>query len=356
MRTIQSLIVLIITLFISVRSSAQTNSKGEVAVISIDTRGLELDNLSMASLVRLELEKTRQYEVMDKYDVDNQVKAMQIDPASAFGKTALVEIGKGLGVDYVLTGSVDVFGDKIIYILRLINVNANEFSQTSVKEYVNNETHIQLMTRISVKDLIGLEYDKEVAAKLENVPTPIVNENTRLSLNGPRFGMQFFTGRLAERMQDPVSEGGFGTRPFSSVFGYQHEVQYLNSGKFQALFEFIGSINAIETGKFSPSLVVLNGIRYDGWEFGLGPVFRVTRLAEGYYDQDGSWIKTNEAPDANTQLMTNLDSRGDVNVSSGLVIALGKTFRSGHLNAAFKFLLLLWAYFKLRHRWSTTRL
>jgi len=33
-----------------------------IAIVSIDTRGLSLDNLSMGNLVRLELEKTKKYE------------------------------------------------------------------------------------------------------------------------------------------------------------------------------------------------------------------------------------------------------------------------------------------------------
>jgi hypothetical protein len=338
MRTVKHVWAILIAITLSLSTWAQeTQFAGQVAVISIDTKGVQLDNLSMANLVRLELEKTRRYEVMDKYDVDNQVTKMNIDPAAAFGKSVLVEVGKRLKVDYILTGSVDVFGEKIIYILRLIDIKANEITKTSVKEYVNNETHIQLMTRISLKDMLGIDYDKDVAAKLENVPTPIVNENTRLRLNGPRFGLQAYTGRLAERMQAPKNEGGYNMRPFASVFGYQHEVQYLNSGKFQALFEFIGSLNAIESGNLAPSLVILNGVRYDGWEFGLGPAFRVTRLAKGYYEADGTWVLSDESPDPATEIITNLDSRGDANISTGLVIAFGKTFRSGHLNLPLNF-------------------
>jgi TolB-like protein len=331
MRTVKILVIVFSSLFLSFSLKAQTEAKKSVAVISIDTRGLELDNLGMGNLVRLELEKTNKFEVMDKYDVDNQVTKMNTDPAAAFGKTTLVDIGKNLTVDYILTGSTQVFGDKIIYILRLIDVKQDKITETSVKEYVNNELHIQLMTRISVMDLLDLPYDENVAAKLENVPTPIVNENTRLNLSGPRFGLQFFTGRLAERMADPRSEGGFNSQSFASVFGYQQEIQYLNSGKFQALVEFIGTVNGIENGYFSPSLVLLHGVRYDGWEFGLGPALRLTKTAKGYY-LDGNWIKTNEAPNEDISLINNIDSRGNAALSTGLVIALGKTFSSGHLN------------------------
>ena len=119
------------------------------------------------------------------------------------------------------------------------------------------------------------------------------------------------------------------------MFGYQFEYQYIGSGDFQALLETIIAVNGIENGTLIPSLTFLNGFRFNksGWELGLGPTFRIVRSAEGYYDANGDWNLAGEMPSGEEYEITErLDSRGNAKVSLGLVIAAGKTFRSGRLN------------------------
>jgi hypothetical protein len=120
------------------------------------------------------------------------------------------------------------------------------------------------------------------------------------------------------------------------MFGYQHEVQYLSAGYFQALVEMIVAVNGLESGMFSPSLMIMNGLRFNniGWEFGVGPIVRVAKTAKGYFDHDGKWKISNSLPlDAtDLRLIETIDSRGKVSLSSGMIIAVGKTFSSGYLN------------------------
>jgi hypothetical protein len=70
--------------------------------------------------------------------------------------------------------------------------------------------------------------------------------------------------------------------------------------------------------------------------------------AEGFYDtkgylgEKGDWHLKNEWNTSDTiagkpninpySTQTRLDSRGNMEISTGLVIAIGKTFRSGYLN------------------------
>ncbi|MDZ7848591.1 MAG: hypothetical protein U5L96_18660 [Owenweeksia sp.] len=250
---------------------AQNDFRGKksIAIVAIDAQGLTLDNISMGNLVRLELEKTQRYEVLDKYDVAYLLEKNDIKSERSFGKRKLVEIGKLLDTDKMLTGSAQKFGDKIIFILRLINVAEGRIEKTSVMEYIYDEEHIQRMARVSVNDLLGIENDPEVLDVLVNFERPITSEKATLRLNGPRFGVQMFNGQIADRMRAPKSEGGFGTYAFSSVFAYQHEWQYLSSGDFRALFEMLGAVNGIESGYVTPSITLLNGLRFKGWSLAL---------------------------------------------------------------------------------------
>lgn len=332
-RTLTSVLLVLISGFGFGQNNLGTN-RSAIAVLSLDSRGLDIDNVPMGNLVRLELTKTQQYEVADKYDVAHQMETAGIDPANCFGKNQLVEAGKLLGVDYMLTGSVEKFGDKIIYSLRLVNVRQQSIEKESVMEFVYQLEDIQTMTTIIVNDLLGIANDQHKLELLVSFERPITNNRTALSLNGPRFGMQFFTGNMAERLMASRDNGGFGMKTaITSTFGYQWETQYISAGDFQALFEFIPSVNAIETGTPSFSLTILHGMRYDGWELGFGPSFRLLRLAQGYYDDAGNWVLSNEVPDGSGyELIQNLDRRGPGKLNTGLILAAGKTFHSGYLN------------------------
>jgi hypothetical protein len=127
-------------------------------------------------------------------------------------------------------------------------------------------------------------------------------------------------------------------------FGWQQEWQYLSAGNFQALIEGIFLIGGLESGKFIPNIAFLNGFRFGkkGWEFGFGPTFRIVEkasgwLGDGYNEtEDGKFYLESEYPNPpNTEdypIYKRLDSRGDATLSTGLVLAVGRTFKSGYLN------------------------
>jgi hypothetical protein len=179
-------VILITSLSSRVLKAQNSSSKLEsIAVVSIDTRGLSLDNMALGNLVRLELEKTQQYEVLDKYDVANKLKERNINPNEAFGKSQLVTVGKQIGADFMLSGSAETYGNKIIYTLRLIDVNKDKIIKSDVKEYVYDEEYIQIMTRLSLASLLDLESNNEFAAKLKSVETPVVSDGQKVKLSGP---------------------------------------------------------------------------------------------------------------------------------------------------------------------------
>ncbi len=331
------LILLSVGMLYSIRAQ-EASTENSVAIVSIDTKGLNLDNLSMGNLVRIELEKLKLYEVLDKYDAAYVMTQNNIVPENCFGKNQLVDVGKILKADYMLTGSAEKFGEKIIMILRLINVADSKIEKTSVMEFINQEEDIQMMVRVSIYDLFGIPNDKAVLDLLVNLDQPITSDKTTLRLNGPRFGMNFFTGEIAKRFEAPEDQGGYNSAAYASLFGYQHEIQYVSKGNFQALFEFIGTVNGIETNYTTVSLTVLNGLRYNGWEIGFGPVFRLGKFATGYYDANDNWVLEQDMPEGETHsTFKNIDSRGAAELNAGIIFAMGKTFSVGYLNLPINF-------------------
>ncbi|MBN2521509.1 MAG: hypothetical protein JXB17_13435 [Bacteroidales bacterium] len=320
----------------------------KIAVLNIDVQGLDYDKTAMGNLVRLELEKKGIYSVMDKYDINYIMKENEFDASECYGKICMVEAGKILQADKMLTGSVEKIDDKIIMIYRLIDVNKNIIEKADIMEYID-APEIQRMISVSLNNLLNIPNDKLLVDQLTNVNDPVNSPKSQLKLNGPRMGLSFVGGDLGKILRAPFNEGGFDfSWPVSTVIGYQQEISYLSSGNFQALIEFMPMISGMDQGRFVPSLAFLNGIRSNqsGIEIGFGPIFEITRISKGYYDNNNDWhLETDWEDDENNRddqgrfipnpydITKRLDSRADVpSLNTAWVWAVGKTFKSGYLN------------------------
>lgn len=333
------LVAMLLVIWVTSLTQGQSlGNKPSLAIISIDTKGIDADANVIRNMVQLEVEKTNKFNVMDRYDLQDILQKEDTRFTECYGRSCLVEKGKQLGVNKMLTGSVELFGDKIVVTLRLIDVRTEAVEKVEAEEYLNLQEEIQKMIRISINNLLGIENDAAIVSMLVDYNNPISSPKTVLRLNGPRMGVAYTTGESGNRLQAPDNEGGFDMFPVITQFGYQWETQYLSSGNFQALLEFVGLIGGLETGRFVPSLSFMNGFRNSksGWEIAFGPSFKLIRAASGYYDTDNNWHLENEW-DYNLgenpyDIEEQLDSRGDIRFSTNLVVAVGKTFKSGYLN------------------------
>ncbi len=315
--------------------AAFSQTKQKIAVIGIDTKDLSVEKKMIKNMVLLELEKASVFEVMDRYDIANVINEQEINVDNCYGRTCQVMVGNILNADKMLTGSIEKFSNKIIVIFRLIDVKTGNIEKTDVMEYINQQNHIQTMISISLNNIMGIKNDKALIDLLISYDQPIITSKTTVKLSGPRVGATFHWGEHAERMQAPEEQGGFNMYPVNSFIGYQFEQQFLSSGDFQALFEFIPVVTGMESGVFIPSVTVLLGFRFNntGLEFGLGPVVRGTQTASGYFDENGNWQLASTLPsDSPIETVRRLDNRGKFGVSTGMIFAAGRTFRSGYLN------------------------
>ena len=323
---------------------AQT--KPSIAVLNIDSKGVVNDAQEMGYLVRLELEKTDKYSVLDKYEVNDVLKANKIDINTCYSKSCLTEVGKLLKADKMLSGSVERLGEKIVISLRLIDVATGTVEKSDANEYINLP-EVQKMVSISVKEIVGLEPDQVMVKLLMDYDVPVESPKNVLRLNGPRMGFASTVGKAFDVLTgDNKNKGEFGMFPATFQFGWQQEFQYISAGNFQALVENLVLVSGLESGRFIPSYSPLLGFRFGkgAWEFGFGPNFRVVKKADGFYDKNGDigaagdwhlhreWYGSGmQGPNPN-EIESRIDSRGDIALSTGLVMAIGKTFRSGYLN------------------------
>jgi hypothetical protein len=331
-------VIVLLTLFIGFNFAlAAQKSAG---VITIDAQNIDMDPVTLGNILRNEIVKLDLFKVIDPYETMEACQRLDVEPEDCQGQTCLTNVGLELQVDKMLGGSIDRYSGKLIISIRSIDVSSGIVDQNYIAEFIDVQENIPVMINLALRKMYQLKVDADMWSKLTNandfentINTPDVS---RLKLNGPRFGVTFVAGTDGETLQKKKSEGGFDVYPMMSQFGYQFEVSYLNQGNVQALFEFVPSISGLEQGLFIPSVSILHGIRSNksGLEFIFGPVFILSKKARGF-EQDGQWYLEDDRslfPQEELDFERRLDSRGIIWLDSGLVIAFGKTFKSGKVN------------------------
>ena len=339
-KTIQ---VLFLSCFSFLTINAQLQS---AAVVSVYTQGAKISPEMAESVLRIVTTKSEQFNVLDKLDLQEIINDSKIDVSNCFGKKCLLSVGKAAKVDKVVTGSIESLGKKIVVTVKILNVESGEYDKVAVEEFINLDSEIQTMVTIVVNKVLVIENSQELLNSLVYFNQPPEAPVTYLKNNGPRMGLSYVIGNSAKILAAPENLGGWGLNSpvVLSQIGYQFEGSYLSAGNFQALIEGLIFINGIEKEMFSPSFALLNGFRSskNGWEFGFGPTFRLTTMAEGYYigdsiggsyDPINDWVRSSSSntPDQYTNKLRT-DKRGDLRFKTGWVWAIGRTFHSGYLN------------------------
>lgn len=102
----------------------------------------------------------------------------------------------------------------------------------------------------------------------------------KVDLAGPRFGVTYITGDIADKLDER-----FNAKPLITQFGWQFETKFftLSQSGITGLVEGVVLVGGIEQGKVFPSLSGLIGFRgSNGVEFGFGPNLSLSGLAMAY--------------------------------------------------------------------------
>jgi hypothetical protein len=328
-------IILLLALLLQILSASATRKS--IAILNL--------NPSWATdLARIELNKLDTFLVLDKYDMfASLLQKSKVD--SCFDFNCLLNAGKLLKVDFILTGTVQDFDTKRIISFKLIDIQNSTVLRTNTIEYILEPKQLQLMFMMSLKQLFNMEYETAIFRKI-TVQNDFENEINNpeyptIHNSGIRMGAVYISGKNGQRLQDPVSQGGYNALPLMSLIAYQYEVKYLTKGRIQGICEFILGFSGLDQGRVSPSFTFLNGFRDNkhGWEFAIGPSIGIIRKAEFYY-LNNNWNMVNGSTNQelinnlrqSNQTISRLDRRGNVSLNAGFVFGIGKTFRSGKVN------------------------
>ena len=358
----KSLLLLLLIAF-SMGSFAQGNSSIAVANPNVD--GLYATPDMCAKMIRLELSKLNKYSVYDVFDMQ-EIYDQDESYRTCLSKTCLVEFGNKLEVDYMITGSYDLLGNKIAISLKMIDVKNNSVYKSGLKEFTNQEKELQRMTEVLIKEMLDIPAGKELVEQLRFDNDIITKSNVgKVSNSGPRVGVGILTGSFYEFANRSANQGGLDIFPAVSMIGYQLEAQYVGTNNFSALAEFILNVSGLEQGQFLPTLSILNGFRFGdaSWEFAFGPGFTLSRTLRGSFDSNNNWESESEwnnywssefdydetsSISYNQQVIAHgndpvnvaklagmedwMHNDGAVRVSTMFLMAFGRTFKAGALN------------------------
>lgn len=365
-------LTLTFALFIACSLATVAQTKPTAAVANPNVTGLFATPEIAAKLIRLELIKIDKYMVYDEFDMNAAYAKNEAFGKNCLNKTCLQELGQELNVDYVVSGSFDLLGNKIVVSLKFIDVKNNTICKTGVREFDNQEVELQRMTEIVLKEMHDIEVSKELIDALQFNNEVITSNNVgKISNSGPRIGVGFMTGSMADfAMRE--DRGGLNIKPVVSMIGYQVEKQYVGTDKFGALVEVIFNVSGLEQLKFIPTITVMNGFRFgkQNWEIAFGPGFGVGKMSQGFFDTDGlfgkqdTYFSNSDWNEFTTEQMADPsmnpeffkadgsmktlkeinekyetandvyhgDTRGDIRLYTNFLIAAGRTFKAGALN------------------------
>lgn len=323
-----------------------------IAVAHIATTGIYATPLISSKLAQLELVKLTKYTVLDEADMNELLPEKYSQ--NCYGKNCLIEMGNILNIPFVLSGSIEGIGNKIIVSLKLIDVKNKTVKTTHSIEFENQEAELQRMIGFVLQEMHGIAPAIEIKNQLVFKNQPIISNNLgKINNTGPRMGISFIhNSELSDFFQRTEAQGGLDIKPFMTNLGYQFEGQYIGTENFSALAEFIINVGGMEQGRVIPTFSFLNGFRFgpQGWEIAFGPSFGFKRTSKGYFDTQGNYITEQQnffawqnnpdnfdeygnvinAYEANFNEY--LDRRGNLKFNTNWLVGLGRTFKSGALN------------------------
>ena len=295
------------------------SSNQKVGVVEVDVIGLDLEPRLAGEMLRREVMKLNLFNVADSYDQQYILDRNDIKLGGCYSVYCLQEIAEAFEVDKILTGTITRINKSVIITVKIFDTKTKGWQRMSTDTYNDIPDQLTSMIAFTLRQLLEQDFDKEMYRRLTSDVSFYKNvelmEKEEANLSGPRFGVGYLMGAAGEVMTAPKEKGGLGGLPLVSHIGYQFEKVFISSGNTHALVEFLPIISGVEQGTVIPSLNILLGMRNSksGWELGLGYNFAVGKKKV---------IEKNDP----------LDYQYKFAFTSGLLVAVGKTFKSGRLN------------------------
>jgi|SRR5690554_63131 len=352
------IILFALSLLSGVKTIAQTEGqavKSTIAVALPNVENIDVSRGIIAKLIQIELIKLDMYKVYDEFDIQEGIDSDERFTQGCYGKNCLIDLGKTIDVDYIVSASLLGFGGKIVISIKFIEISTGNIVKNDVKEFIEDKTKVQRMLQVLIRQMHDVPMHPEVVARIVHDDQPIIKKNIgKINNSGPRIGYALLTGELKSFAERTEEQGGMDIYPGVSMIGYQIEKQYIGTENFSSLVEVLFTVSGLEQGTAIPSITLMNGLRFGkaGWEFAFGPGFGFKRTSQGFFDNqglygkagnywtEGEYYSSNFSTNENNEtihpaydITENTDHKGEKwKINTRWVMAFGRTFRAGGLN------------------------
>jgi TolB-like protein len=149
-------------ILVTIATALLAQNAPSVAILDFDTRGYnEVERHQIIQKLTLEMINMSGYEV-----IDNISQRDAIDFTGCFSRICLKELGEKLDVDFILTGSMNLLGEKVSTTVRLFDVQMGSFVNSANRNYVDVPKNDLLMAELTLNDMMGVENDPELVRRV----------------------------------------------------------------------------------------------------------------------------------------------------------------------------------------------
>ena len=143
---------------------AQSRSKMSIAVLELDDQGISAAEAgSLTERLRSELFKTGMFEVLERAKMEEVLKEQGFQQTGACATTeCAVEVGRLIGVERMVAGSVGKVGATFSVDIRTINVETGAIMKASTRDFTGRIDDLlrRLMPEVA-RELAGLAPEKK---------------------------------------------------------------------------------------------------------------------------------------------------------------------------------------------------
>jgi hypothetical protein len=207
-------LILLIVLFASESIAADNPQRkiadNYVAVFEFETEGVDKSvSRPITESIRREIVKSGKYELIDRSDMNRTFGDKKFQSSGCISGKCIVEAGKLLGVDKIVTGSVSKLGNTYFLSLQLANAKSGKIEESSEDKCKGEVDDLIPASNRLVKKLLGEKNVSEVI-----IIQPGINTKQLINTSKPSY----FTSRNALIDQFKIKYENFCTRKLLFCF------------------------------------------------------------------------------------------------------------------------------------------
>lgn len=175
--------------------------KLSLAVLDLESKGVDSSTTDiLTETLRRELVNTKRFNIVDQSQIDDTMEEVLPQMKGCTTMECAIEMGRMVGADKVLRGSISTLGKKYILEVRLIDLESGTVETAKMKEWREGETDYNTAIKNLVNKLVEeIPIQGEIIEVSEDGKTAVINLGKD---DGISEGSLFQVFRLGEAVKD----------------------------------------------------------------------------------------------------------------------------------------------------------